>query len=153
MRAYVVATMVLASSVARGEEAAQKAPPPALQKGGHAQFEDVIASLKIPSDSKKPFHHLSLATGDGFAMGVVVTRGSAPLHKHMKRAEALYVVSGTGTMRIGDKTFASKPGTIMYIPPDTPHAYDSSTETKLFQVQLGELDPKDFILLKEPRGK
>ena len=42
--------------------------------------------------------------------------------------EALYVVSGTGELRLKDRIVALMPGTAVYIPPGTPHGGRRTTD-------------------------
>ncbi|MCD6165075.1 cupin domain-containing protein [candidate division KSB1 bacterium] len=65
-----------------------------------------------------------LITGDsGFSMGVAeydaVEFGPVQVHDDQ---EAVYVISGVGEIRIGDKVYPIRPGSAAYIPPGTEHA-------------------------------
>jgi quercetin dioxygenase-like cupin family protein len=50
--------------------------------------------------------------------------GGAPLHIHTREDEALYVVAGTISVRIGDETREAPTGAFAWLPRGTPHAWD-----------------------------
>ena len=62
-------------------------------------------------------------TASGFSVGIaeyhVAEFGEPQVHDDQ---EALYVVSGTGQVRVGDRRIDVRPGSAVYVPPKTPHA-------------------------------
>ncbi|NCO37289.1 MAG: hypothetical protein COZ06_16695 [Armatimonadetes bacterium CG_4_10_14_3_um_filter_66_18] len=64
-----------------------------------------------------------LPTTAGFSLGVAEyhTQEFGPLQTHGDQ-EALYVVSGTGEVCVGDVVHAVRPGTALSVPPNTTHA-------------------------------
>lgn len=63
---------------------------------------------------------LSLLDGDA-DLGV-------PEHVHEDSAEVLFIESGDGTMILGEDRFAIEPGKVIYVPPNTTHAYEPGTQ-------------------------
>jgi mannose-6-phosphate isomerase-like protein (cupin superfamily) len=50
----------------------------------------------------------------------------APLHVHHADDEAWYVLKGTLRFRLGDDTFEAGPGSAVFAPKGTPHAYGNA---------------------------
>jgi quercetin 2,3-dioxygenase len=46
-----------------------------------------------------------------------------PLHRHASTHEAMYVVEGSISLTLGDKSFVLSPGDYVNIPPGTPHGF------------------------------
>ena len=63
---------------------------------------------------------------------------SVPEHVHETSAEVLLIVSGDGTMRLGDERFAIAPGRVIYVPKGTVHGYEAGTiPLRAYQVYAG----------------
>ena len=64
-------------------------------------------------------------TGGAFDYLVVevAPHGGPPLHVHHRREEAIHVLSGRFTVRIGDETFTCARGGFAYLPSGMPHAF------------------------------
>jgi quercetin dioxygenase-like cupin family protein len=68
-------------------------------------------------------------TGDPtFYMGRVEFQPGAAVaeHVHPLELEAVYVLSGTGRMTIREQSFDIKPGSAVYVPPNTPHSFTNT---------------------------
>ena len=50
---------------------------------------------------------------------------------HLDADEMLYVVRGRGQAIVGDETIALQPGSIMFVPQDTPHGLINSNDEPL----------------------
>ena len=46
-----------------------------------------------------------------------------PQHRHARHDEGFYVVSGTASFIVGDKTYHAPAGTLVMIPPGAPHTF------------------------------
>jgi quercetin dioxygenase-like cupin family protein len=46
-----------------------------------------------------------------------------PQHRHAQHDEGFYVVSGTVTFTVADKTYEAATGTLVMIPPGAPHTF------------------------------
>lgn len=60
---------------------------------------------------------------------LMLAGSTVPEHTHDRSAELLYILSGTGTMTLGDRTFEVKPGMAIYIPAGMKHSL--KVETKI----------------------
>ena len=59
-----------------------------------------------------------IAAGDG-----------PPLHTHAREDEVLYVLEGDFRFQLGDEIHEAPVGSMMYVPPGTPHCFQNSGET------------------------
>jgi mannose-6-phosphate isomerase-like protein (cupin superfamily) len=66
---------------------------------------------------------------------VHVTRGES--HYHSGYDEVYYVLSGTGTLLIGDTPYSLRPGAVAVIPAGLPHSLVSNTDAPLSFVIFG----------------
>lgn len=57
---------------------------------------------------------------------------SIPVHKHLNEDEFFFFITGTGTAMIDDQTFPFKPGTSVFIPKNTWHAFKNTGNEKAF---------------------
>lgn len=57
---------------------------------------------------------------------------SIPMHKHLGEDEFFFFISGTGTATIDEQTFTFKPGTSVFIPKNTWHAFKNTGNEKAF---------------------
>jgi len=46
-----------------------------------------------------------------------------PLHLHRDAAEAFYVLEGEYVVYISDEQYMARPGSFVYVPPNTPHTF------------------------------
>ncbi|MCW2586975.1 MAG: Cupin 2 conserved barrel domain protein [Frankiales bacterium] len=46
-----------------------------------------------------------------------------PLHVHTREDEAVYVIDGVLTVRVGERTFEAGPQTLVWLPRGEPHAF------------------------------
>jgi putative monooxygenase len=61
---------------------------------------------------------------------VMLPGAAVPEHVHDRSAELLYILSGRGTMTLGDQTLQVKPGMAIYIPPGTKHSFRLETRVE-----------------------
>lgn len=71
-------------------------------------------------------------------------------HRHLKHSEHVYVLEGTGTMRLGEKQFAIKAGDVVFIPKNMVHSLvvSSTVPVKVISVQAPEFDGTDRVMEK-----
>ncbi len=50
-----------------------------------------------------------------------------PQHRHAEHDEGFYVVSGTARFTVGDATYDADAGTLVMVPPGTPHTFANPT--------------------------
>ncbi len=63
-------------------------------------------------------------------------RLGVPEHVHDGSAEVLWIQNGSGTMRIGNQTRTIRPGTFVYVPPETVHGFVPDGSRPLFAFQV-----------------
>ncbi len=84
--------------------------------------------------------HLLLAEGQFGSRNLTVTwvegdRGSQqPVHAHADSEQAYVIVRGCGRMIVGEDEHEVGPGTLVFIPPDTPHAIRNDSDEPLVYV-------------------
>jgi quercetin dioxygenase-like cupin family protein len=62
--------------------------------------------------------------------------GEGPrLHRHPYE-ETFILQAGTATFTIGDETILGEPGHVLIVPPNTPHKFVNSGDTRLQQVSI-----------------
>jgi quercetin dioxygenase-like cupin family protein len=68
-------------------------------------------------------------------------------HKHEFHSETIYVVSGTGKMTVGEKSFVIKTGDYVFIPKNTFHALTVTSEepVQVLSVQAPYFDGSDRV--------
>jgi quercetin dioxygenase-like cupin family protein len=78
-------------------------------------------------------------------------KGPFRAHKHVTHDEIGYVLTGSGTVTIGDDTFAVKPGDVWVIPSDTPHAAEFTDECQVLFISspIDDPDNQDRVWLDE----
>ncbi len=59
---------------------------------------------------------------------VMLPGATVPEHTHDRSAELLYILEGTGTMRLGDRTVEVKPGMAIFIPAGMKHSLRVDTK-------------------------
>jgi quercetin dioxygenase-like cupin family protein len=91
-----------------------------------------------------------------------------PPHLHREHQEAFYVVEGTLTFTVGEKSIEAEPGSFLFIPPGVVHSFSNRSDTPArcvnayvpggiegFFVEVGELmaggepDPAEIERLSE----
>lgn len=60
----------------------------------------------------------------------------SPIHTHSREHEISYVVEGILTVQIGDAVFEAEPGTTVFKPKSTPHAFWNAGETEARFVEV-----------------
>ena len=90
---------------------------------------ELLASVLLDEANQRAVHG-SLVRLEGSADVAV------PEHEHEVSAEMVFVEAGEGRMRVGDQNVAVRPGTFVYIPPGTPHAFTPSGNSAMRVMQL-----------------
>ena len=98
---------------------------------------------------------LGLASGTGLrskmfvaadGMTISVQAGNVPKHMHPNTDEMQYILEGTGTIWLGDKQVAVKPGDLVVIPKGTAHG-GTSAPLKAIAIKTPPQAPDDVKLL------
>ena len=81
----------------------------------------------------------------------VAPGGALSLQYHRYRRETWTILSGEGSVRVGDETFPAKPGDRFEIPPLVPHRASSESGMTFFELQSGEYLGEDDIVRIEDK--
>lgn len=81
---------------------------------------------------------------------IVFVKQFVPLHKHLRHTETIYILDGTGLMRLGDEEFVVGPGDFIKVPEGTPHGVKttSTSPLKALSVQAPEFLGDDRMFLE-----
>ena len=76
------------------------------------------------------------------------------LQTHHKREEFWHIISGDGTIIIGDKSIPIKKGDNDFIPKETPHRIQAgASNVVVLEVSFGDFDEKDITRLEDKYGR
>lgn len=79
---------------------------------------------------------------------------SFSLQTHERRDEFWRIISGEGTVQIGEKTFPAKSEDSHFIPRNTKHRIEAGPSNVIvLEVSFGEFDEKDIIRLEDKYGR
>ncbi len=71
------------------------------------------------------------ARNQSLAEASIPAGGRTQSHFHRHSEEIYHITRGTGTMTLGEETFAVEPGDSILIPPGTPHCLENTGQTAL----------------------
>ena len=84
----------------------------------------------------------------------VNTNEAFSLQTHSRRDEFWYVISGEGTITVGDAQFAVRSGQDHFIPRGTNHRIQSGNEpVVILEISLGDFDETDITRLEDKYGR
>lgn len=76
---------------------------------------------------------------------------SVPLHRHSRSHEAIYVLEGSASLRLGDKEFALEGGDYVSVPSGTPHRFAATSHrTRLLTWTFGDNGAAMYEALGHP---
>jgi len=86
---------------------------------------------------------------------LVVSPGEAfSLQYHHNRDEFWHVISGNGTVEIGENKVETKAGDDHFVPRETKHRVTGGTEPLVFlELAQGEFDEKDIVRIEDRYGR
>lgn len=86
---------------------------------------------------------LTIAPGEAFS-----------LQTHDHREEYWYVLSGTGTIEIGEQTFESKAGDEFYVPHEVTHRITGGPDgIHILEIAFGAFDEEDITRIEDKYGR
>lgn len=95
--------------------------------------------------------HVEKLSSDRHASDFIVfVKQFVPLHKHLTHTETIYILEGTGLMRLGEEEFAVGSGDFIKVPEGTAHGVKttSSVPLKALSVQAPEFLGDDRVFLE-----
>lgn len=118
-----------------------------------AGFAQEIIELKRlkPTEEFENIHVQKINDDEHQSSFVIWIKESVRLHKHEQHTENIYVISGKGIMRIGNKSLEVKKGDYFRIPKNTPHSLivTSSKPMKVLSTQCPRFLGKDRVFIDE----
>lgn len=86
---------------------------------------------------------------------ITVRAGEAfSLQTHAKRDEFWHIISGDGTIHIGDKSVPSTPGEQHFIPRGSSHRIEAGTTPVIvLEISFGEFDENDIVRSEDRYGR
>lgn len=104
-----------------------------------------------PADAYDNVHVEKIYSDSAATSFIIHIKKEVVLHKHAEHTEQVYILEGTGKMRLGDEWILIKPGDYIVIPKNTPHAVIVTSETplKVLSIQTPMFDGTDRILITE----
>ncbi len=103
-----------------------------------------------PNAAFDNIHVQKLYTDSNSTSFVIWVKKSVKPHLHAEHSETLYVISGNGSMQIGDETVEIKAGDTFTIPEKTVHSVSvlGDAPLKVLSVQSPEFLGKDRIFVE-----
>jgi mannose-6-phosphate isomerase-like protein (cupin superfamily) len=108
----------------------------------HTSLNTITPADEYDNIATHPLHSDSLST----SLIIWVKKEVAP-HRHAYHSECLYVLAGTGNLKVGNQTYSIQAGDFVNIPVNTVHALSvtSSIPLKVISIQAPEFMGKDRI--------
>jgi quercetin dioxygenase-like cupin family protein len=114
-----------------------------------ATYEFDFGSEVKQGEQRAGFTNKPMVKTPNFTVGAIAVKDEIKLHKHNDGAHVIYIVSGTGTMRHGDKNIALKPGMVVHVPPGVVHGIKaSSADLTLVDFAQPPFDPNKMEWLQ-----
>lgn len=118
-----------------------------------SQFEPKLMSVQSILEQIKPQENSSVRVfmqGEHCTVNVIQAKSQIKSHYHAKHEEVVYVISGSGTMRLGNRKHLVKSGDLMYIPKNTVHGFSpQSRECVVVSIFSPAFDGKDRIFVND----
>ena len=127
-----------------------------LMQPAHAAAENITAQVihtgELEGDALSPANASGMRNKLFVAVDgatVAIQDGNTPKHMHPNANEIQYILEGTGTIWLGDKEVAVKPGDLIVIPKGTPHGGSKVTgrTLKAIAIKTPPQAPDDIKLL------
>ena len=89
--------------------------------------------------------------GEKLTVNVVDPTSPIPAHYHARHEEVVYVVKGSGTMRLGEKRSELREGDIVYIPRKTVHSFEPKGKGgQVLSIFAPAFDGQDRVFIEGP---
>ncbi|MFK8907418.1 cupin domain-containing protein [Streptomyces sp. YS-3] len=104
----------------------EQQPYPAVSLVGPGDGEVIVLGttrMRVLEDGSHTGHRLAIAE----SVLAPHTQGP-PQHRHGRHDEGFYVLSGTVRFTVGDEEYDATTGTLVMVPPGTPHTFANPTD-------------------------
>ena len=107
-----------------------------------------LDTIKAPASYENIFIRPLYRDSSDVSSFVIFIKKEVELHKHVEHAEHVVVLSGTGEMILGEKTFTIKKGDMIFIPKNTFHSVKTTGKIplKVVSIQAPFFDGKDRVM-------
>lgn len=104
-----------------------------------------------PDEDYENVHVIKLSEDSLMSTFLIWVKNHVPLHKHEFHTENVFVLNGSGTMKIGEEEKEIKVGDMVFIPKNTKHSVTVTSESplKVISVQSPIFLGKDRIFIEE----
>jgi mannose-6-phosphate isomerase-like protein (cupin superfamily) len=108
--------------------------------------------LALEPATNKPVEVVTLASDANASQFLIFIHTGVPAHKHITHSESIYVLSGEGQMRLGDRQFAIGAGDFVQVPMGVAHGVSVSSPEplKVLSIQAPEFHGADRVWVKDP---
>ncbi|MGV9353651.1 cupin domain-containing protein [Streptomyces misionensis] len=116
-------------------------PQPAVSVIGPGDGETIVLGptrMRVLEDGSHTGHRLAIAE----SVLAPHTQGP-PQHRHARHDEGFYVLSGTVRFTVGDEDYDAVTGTLVMVPPGTPHTFANPTDQPA--VMLSTFTPDLYV--------
>ncbi|QJS13968.1 cupin domain-containing protein [Streptomyces argyrophyllae] len=107
-------------------EAAEQHTHPAISVRGPGDGETITLGttrMRVLEDGSHTGHRLAITE----SLLAPHTQGP-PQHRHARHDEGFYILSGTVRFTVGNKDYDATTGTLVTVPPGTPHTFANPTD-------------------------
>jgi mannose-6-phosphate isomerase-like protein (cupin superfamily) len=125
----------------------QEAPRPAPE-WKRANVPELMARLQ--KDNPSLVSHL-FAENENCTVNLLAPRALIPAHYHLNHDEIVFIIRGSGTMRVHQDEFLVQAGDILFIPRKTVHSFSpSGADVLALSIFVPKFDGKDRIFGETP---
>ncbi|MFI2763577.1 cupin domain-containing protein [Streptomyces echinatus] len=122
-------------------ETSEPQADPAVSVVGPGDGETIVLGttrMRVLEDGSHTEHRLAIAE----SVLAPHTQGP-PQHRHARHDEGFYIISGTVRFTVGDEDYDATRGTLVMVPPGTPHTFANLTDQPA--VMLSTFTPDLYV--------
>ncbi|OIK28447.1 cupin domain-containing protein [Streptomyces malaysiense] len=119
----------------------ERRPHPAVSVRGPGEGEVIVLGttrMRVLEDGSHTGHRLAIAE----SVLAPHTQGP-PQHRHARHDEGFYILSGTVRFTVGDEEYDAGTGTLVMVPPGTPHTFANPADQPA--VMLSTFTPDLYV--------
>jgi len=128
-------------SMTEEAKASEQQADPAVSVVGPRDGETIVLGttrMRVLEDGSHTGHRLAIAE----SVLAPHTQGP-PQHRHARHDEGFYIVSGTVRFTVGDEDYDATAGTLVMVPPGTPHTFANLSDQPA--VMLSTFTPDLYV--------